>query len=157
MSDVDEILERTPTELEHNRALEKGITFHEQLDKLTTTATKRFNDTLTFLEHYNEVVGPRLRQAAQELFAPNCGQSTENPRPQTEATSIVAADLAPFPDGDGAFDPKPDQPSPPIGSDQSLNQAADQALAPTDQAAGVELAPSAAPTSPSTEANQVPV
>jgi hypothetical protein len=30
VSDGDEILERTPTELEHNRALGNGIVFHEQ-------------------------------------------------------------------------------------------------------------------------------
>jgi hypothetical protein len=161
ISDVEEILERTPTELEHNRALEKGITFHEQLDKLTTNATKRFNDTLVLLEHYNAVMGPRLRQAAQELFAPNCGQSAENPRPQTEATSIVPAELALSPEGDGTVDPKPDQPSPRIASDQTVNLAADQASPPTlaDQAAGpdVEQTPPAAPTRPSTEANQAPV
>src|SRR5437879_6038957 len=39
VSDGDEILERTPTELEHNRALGNGIVFHEQLDKLTLSAT----------------------------------------------------------------------------------------------------------------------
>jgi hypothetical protein len=158
LSDVEEILKRTPTELEHNRALEKGITFHEQLDKLTGNATKRFNDTLILLEHYNEVVGPRLRQAAQELFAPNCGQSDESPFPQTEAPSIVSADQAPPTEGDGALSPKAGQALPPTESDRMANLDADQSLPPAlaDQAAGPEVgqAPPAEPAPPSTEADQ---
>jgi hypothetical protein len=92
VSDGDEILERTPTELEHNRALGNGIVFHEQLDKLTSSATKRFNETLILLEHYNEGLGRRLRQAAQKLLAPSCREQGENSLPQTEAPSIVLID-----------------------------------------------------------------
>ena len=95
MSDVDEILERTPTELEHNRALEKGIIFQEQLDKLTSSATKLFNEALLLFEHYNEGLGRRLRQAAQKLLQPSCGQQSENPLPQTEAPSIGSVDQPP--------------------------------------------------------------
>jgi hypothetical protein len=89
VSDGDEILERIPTELEHNRALGNGIVFHEQLDKLISSATKRFNETLLLLEHYNEGLGHRLRQAAQKLLAPNCPEQGEDTIPPTEAPSIV--------------------------------------------------------------------
>jgi len=92
VSDGDEILERTPTELEHNRALGNGIVFHEQLDKLSSSATKRFNETLILLEHYNEGLGRRLRQAAQKLLAPSCREQGENTLPQAEAPSIVSVD-----------------------------------------------------------------
>jgi hypothetical protein len=92
ITDVDEILERTPTELEHNRALEKGIIFQEQLDKLTSSATKRFNEALVLLEHYNEGLGGRLRQAAQKLLEPSRGQQSENSLRQIEAPSIGSAD-----------------------------------------------------------------
>ena len=95
VSDGDEILERTPTELEHNRALGNGIVFHEQLDKLTSSATKRFNETLVLLEHYNEGLACRLRQAAQKLLAPSCRGQGENTLPQTEAPSIVLIDQTP--------------------------------------------------------------
>ena len=37
-AEFDEILQRTPTELQHNRALEKSIIFQEQLDKLVASA-----------------------------------------------------------------------------------------------------------------------
>ena len=95
VSDGDEILERTPTELEHNRALGNGIVFHEQLDKLTSNATKRFNETLVLLEHYNEGLGRRLRQAARKLLAPSCREQGENTLPQTGAPSIVLIDQTP--------------------------------------------------------------
>ena len=95
ITDVDELLERTPTELEHNRALEKGIIFHEQLDKLTSSATKRFNETLMLLEHYNEGLGHRLRQAAQKLLQPSDGQQSENCLRQIEAPLIGSVDRPP--------------------------------------------------------------
>ncbi len=68
VSDVDAIRDRTPTELEHNRALEKGIAFHEQLDKWVTSATARFNNVLEQFELYREGLGHRLRQAAEEIL-----------------------------------------------------------------------------------------
>jgi hypothetical protein len=93
VSDGDEILERTPTELEHNRALGNGIVFHEQLDKLISSATKRFNETLVLLEHYSEGLGRRVRQAAQKLLAPNCREQNEDTLLQTEAPSIVCREV----------------------------------------------------------------
>jgi hypothetical protein len=143
LSDVEEILERTPTELEHNRALEKAITFHEQLDKLIASATKRFNDALILLEHYNEVVGRRLRQAAQELLAPNC-QSDENHCLQTEAQSI-SGDQTPSEILDQTPNPKADQDPSLIAIDQTPSVEADQVLPPIeteqvfDQIVGAEV------------------
>jgi hypothetical protein len=99
VSDGDEILERTPTGLEHNRALANGVVFHEQLDRLTSSATKRFNETLILLEHYNEGLGRRLRQTAQILLAPNCRWQGESTLPKTEAPSItgISTELEPQP------------------------------------------------------------
>ena len=89
VSDTDEILQRTPTELQHNRALQKSVTFQEQLDKLIVSATKRFNETLELFEHYREGLGHRLKQAAAELFKDGDLQQAENLPPQTESPSIV--------------------------------------------------------------------
>jgi hypothetical protein len=144
LSDVDEILERTPTELEHNRALEKAITFHEQLDRLIASATKRFNDALLLLEHYNEVVGQRVRQAAQELFAPKCGRSDKNHCLQTEAHSI-SGDQTPSEILDQTPNPKADQDPSLIAIDQTPGAEVDQALPPIeteqvfDQIVGAEV------------------
>ena len=87
-SAFDEILQRIPSELEHNRELEKGIVFQEQLDKLVVSATKRFNDGLELLEHYKEGLGQRLRQVAEGLLTSNGTEPGRNPPPQAEAPSI---------------------------------------------------------------------
>jgi len=99
-SDVDEILQRTPTELEHNRALEKSIVFQEQLDKLIASATKRFNETLELLKHYKEGLGQRLHQAAEELLTRNGTEPGENPLPPTDTPSIVPSDEGPVATGE---------------------------------------------------------
>jgi hypothetical protein len=82
-AEFDEILQRTPTELQHNRALEKSILFQEQLDKLVASATKRFNDTLELFEHYREGLGQRLRRVAEEVLKADCpphdGEQTVGP------------------------------------------------------------------------------
>jgi hypothetical protein len=86
--EIEAIRQRTPTELEHNRALEKSIVFQEQLDRLVASTTKRFNETLQLLEHYKEGFGERLRKAAEEFFKPE----GENPPSQSEAPSMVPSD-----------------------------------------------------------------
>jgi hypothetical protein len=68
INDVDEIADRRPAELEHNRALEQGSAFQELLDKWLTTAMVRFNKTLELLEHYREGLGQRLRQVADQII-----------------------------------------------------------------------------------------
>jgi hypothetical protein len=90
IEEIDEILERTPTEIEHNRALERSILFQEQLDRLVNNATKRFNETLELIECYKARSGKRLRQAAEDLNAVSTDQG-EAPR-QTEGPSIVPSE-----------------------------------------------------------------
>ena len=83
-AELDEILLRTPTELQHNRALEKSMLFQEQLDKLIASATKRFNDALELFEHYREGLGQRLRRVAEEVLKadgpPHDGEVPLKPR-----------------------------------------------------------------------------
>jgi hypothetical protein len=70
VTDTDEILERTPTELEHNRALEKDILFIEQLDVLLSRARAWRNDSLKLLEHYRKGSEQLLSKVtAQVLYA----------------------------------------------------------------------------------------
>jgi hypothetical protein len=68
ISDIDEIADHRPTELEHNRALEQGSAFQEQLDKWLTTAMVRFNKTLELFEHYRDGLGQRLRQLTDQII-----------------------------------------------------------------------------------------
>jgi hypothetical protein len=85
---IDEIRRRTPTELEHNRALEKSIVFQEQLDRLVASATKRFNETLQLLEYHKEGFGRCLRETANQLSKPE----KDNQPPHAEAPFIVPSD-----------------------------------------------------------------
>jgi hypothetical protein len=84
-AELDEILLRTPSELQHNRALEKSMLFQGQLDKLVAGATKRFNDTLDLFEHYREGLGQRLRRVAEEVLKADGLLHDGNGSPQTEA------------------------------------------------------------------------
>jgi hypothetical protein len=68
VNDVDEIADRRPAELEHNRALEQGSAFQEQLDRWLTTAMVRFNKTLELLDHYREGLGQRLHLVADQII-----------------------------------------------------------------------------------------
>jgi hypothetical protein len=68
VKDVDDILERKATEMEHNRALEKSGSFLELLDRLINSATKRRNDTLVLLDHYRAGLGRRVREVTTEII-----------------------------------------------------------------------------------------
>jgi hypothetical protein len=50
--EVDEILKRTPTEIDHNLALQQNSEFHDRLDKWTNSATARRDKAYEMLEHY---------------------------------------------------------------------------------------------------------
>jgi hypothetical protein len=91
-AEIDEILLRTPTELQHNRALEKSMLFQEQLDKLIASATKRFNETLELFEHYREGLGQRLRRVAEEVLKADGPEHDGDGSPQTEGPSIVPSE-----------------------------------------------------------------
>jgi hypothetical protein len=89
--DVDDILERTPTELEHNRALENSITFIEQLDVLLTRATARRNDALKLLEHYRKDLGQLLRKVTHEILDAEYEEVEAHPQ-HTEVPPLVTSD-----------------------------------------------------------------
>ena len=93
-AEIDEVLKRVPDEIAHNRALEKGITFQEQLDKLIASTTKRFNERLELFEHYREGLGQRLRQAAAEFEILDGAKQDEDVPRQLEAPAIVPSETA---------------------------------------------------------------
>ena len=88
-NDVHEIADRRPAELEHNRALEQGSAFQEQLDKWLTTAMVRFNKTLELFEHYREGLGQRLRQVADQII------DAEYKEVDADCAQVPAPPLAP--------------------------------------------------------------
>ena len=79
--DVEEILTRPPDELDHARALEDGIEYHERLDKLLNNAIARRNDTLEQLERYRDGLGHRLRRVYDEIIDAKFNDVDENEKP----------------------------------------------------------------------------
>jgi hypothetical protein len=87
LEEVDDILERAPSEFDHNHALEQGIVFEEQLDRLINSALRRRNDALEQLEIYRHGLGKRWRDISDGII-----EMTEISEP---AKQIVAPGLAP--------------------------------------------------------------
>jgi hypothetical protein len=90
ISDPEEILQRVPTELDHNAALEAGLAFEEQLDRLINSAIRRRNGAIEQLELYREGLGQywrRISDAAIDKFPAGNGEETK----QIEAPPLAAA------------------------------------------------------------------
>jgi predicted DNA-binding protein (UPF0251 family) len=78
--DVDDILQRTPKEIEHNKALEAGIVFEEQLDRLINSASKRRNDALQQLEVYRQGLWRYWREASDKIIDAEVAEIAEQPK-----------------------------------------------------------------------------
>jgi hypothetical protein len=68
ITEVDEILERTPQELDHVRALEANIEIHEGIDRLLSAALARRNDVLAQFERYRAGWGKHFRRISDEII-----------------------------------------------------------------------------------------
>ena len=89
IADTDEVLQRTPTELDHNAALEAGLLFEEQLDRLINSALARRNDAIEQLELYREGLGLYWQRISDEAINQISHASGE------ETKQIEAPPLAP--------------------------------------------------------------
>ncbi len=63
VQDVDEILERTPTEIEHNRGVEETILLQGQYDGLINSAARRQDDAIALADRYKAM---KQRQKASK-------------------------------------------------------------------------------------------
>ena len=70
--EIEEILNRTPSELSYNLALEKSIAFHRDLEFLITCITKRRNEALEMLERYRQGLGRRAKEIMDEILDAEC-------------------------------------------------------------------------------------
>lgn len=89
VKDVDEPLTRTPTELEHNRALEKGMATQESFEKLIASATLRFHKALELFEHYRLVLAPQVRERAKKIIEDAEYQVVDNDLPEIEEAPLI--------------------------------------------------------------------
>jgi hypothetical protein len=85
---VDEILERVPTELDHGRALEQAIEYHERLEGLVIGALARRDDALSQVEYYREGLGRLLRHESDNTIEA-AYKVLDEPNHQIAAPSIV--------------------------------------------------------------------
>ncbi len=68
VDDVKEILARTPTDIDHARALEHGIEYYERLDRMQGEAIARRNDVLEQINRYRDGLGNHLRRVSDEII-----------------------------------------------------------------------------------------
>jgi cysteinyl-tRNA synthetase len=66
--EVDKILSKTPTEIDHAQALEAVIEYHERLDELQGKAITRRNDVLEQIALYRESLGHHLRRVSDAII-----------------------------------------------------------------------------------------
>jgi hypothetical protein len=92
VKDVDEILKRVPTEIEHNRALEKSLDIQEKFEKLIISETVRFNKALETFEHYRLVLAPGLRTRAEQIVEQADYTIVDDGVPKIASPSIVTGE-----------------------------------------------------------------
>jgi hypothetical protein len=68
VDEVDKILSKTPTELDHAHALEAVIEYHERLDELQGKAITRRNDVLEQIGLYRESLAHQLRRVSDAII-----------------------------------------------------------------------------------------
>lgn len=68
VADVDNIAQCTASEISHNEALEAGIEFQGNLDRLINAALARRNNLLEQLEFYRESLGHDMRRISDEII-----------------------------------------------------------------------------------------
>jgi len=104
--DVTALLKRTPAELAYNKALERSIDFHKDLEFLITSIRKRRNEALEMLDCYRQSLGKRAEQIMAEIldaeFNLVANQPVEKQLPQ------IAPSLAPQVAAQAELDGVPD-------------------------------------------------
>src|SRR5664280_498912 len=68
VDDVKEILARTPTDIDHARALENTIEYYERLDGFLGVAIARRNDVLEQINLYSDGLGHYLRRVSDDII-----------------------------------------------------------------------------------------
>ena len=92
MSDVHEILIGPADELDHAKALESGIEYFEQLDRLMRVQVARRNDVLEQIEFNREGLGRHLRQISDDIIDAEFSE-TKQEAPSIAGLATVHNDL----------------------------------------------------------------
>jgi hypothetical protein len=106
--DVDEIVMAPVKELDHAKALQSGIDYFEQLDRLLSVAFARRNDVFRQIEFYRQGLGQDMRRVSDEIIdaefgetkheAPSLagpgGDAQRHPQKRWRPTELTAARVA---------------------------------------------------------------
>jgi hypothetical protein len=92
ISETEEVFERIPIELQHARALEAAIEYHEQLERLINGALHRRDSALILLDVYRAGLGRRLRRESDQIIEA-AATVVEAPTPHIAAPSVVPTDV----------------------------------------------------------------
>jgi hypothetical protein len=112
-NELRDVLKHTPGELAYNRALERSINLHKDLEFLITSATKRRDQALEMLERYREGLGRRVKGALDEfldgefsvLAPPLTSPALPDANPETDEPDSAPPDSAPSArNGDDGWD-----------------------------------------------------
>ena len=86
--EVQEILKRTPTELDHAHTLEKTISFHKDVEFIIASITKRRNEALQMLDLYRAGLGKQVETAMNEIIEGEY-EEVEDQHQQVESPPLV--------------------------------------------------------------------
>ena len=81
---VDDILKRQPEELDHVRALQANIEFHQQIDQCLEAAIARRDDALKQIDRYGKGLAARLRGVSDRIV------ESDDPDEPGEASLVPA-------------------------------------------------------------------
>jgi hypothetical protein len=90
VQDVDEILGRAPSELDHTRALEKSLGTEDQYEKLITAENAKFHKAYELFAHYRQALAPELKKRAQQIVEDAEYSVVDEEAPQIEAPSTAS-------------------------------------------------------------------
>jgi hypothetical protein len=104
VADIDRILAHKATEIDHNRAIQVGAEFHENLDQLINSATRRRNEAFYLLERYSTGLGRAVEEAGDKIVDAEFEAIESETKTQTESKiedqSAIAAAPSITPTGD---------------------------------------------------------
>ena len=86
--EVQEVLKRTPTELDHAHTLEKTISFHKDVEFIIASITKRRNEALQMLDLYRAGLGKQVETAMNEIIEGEY-EEVEDQHQQVESPPLV--------------------------------------------------------------------
>jgi hypothetical protein len=108
VEDVDAIVCRPATDLEHNRALEGALEVQEQFDRLINAANARRNNALDFLETYRAALGSEESETQRlpQIEAPELALSSGD-HTGAETADAAVSDPQGLPRTEAAQNAKP--------------------------------------------------